>query len=108
MNQDGTVGVDYQPPSGGCVLKLENSSKRQCVDKPAAFRRLCVETESSSRGDGQVVAQPPSGGCVLKQEFDAKPCLAICQPPSGGCVLKQSDDLKKTVKDTSRLQAAVC
>ena len=34
----------FQPPSGGCVLKLE--AKIVCIEivTPAAFGRLCVET----------------------------------------------------------------
>ena len=34
----------YQPPSGGCVLKLCKFDNQQEYQKPAAFRRLCVET----------------------------------------------------------------
>ena len=57
------------------------------TEKPAAFRRLCVETASFSPVIASGLPQPPSGGCVLKQS-DAKP-LRLLQPPS-------------------RLQAAVC
>ena len=32
-----------QPPSGGCVLK-RNTKTDKADSKPAAFRRLCVET----------------------------------------------------------------
>ena len=34
-----------QPPSGGCVLKLSGVLITAEVVLPAAFRRLCVETE---------------------------------------------------------------
>ena len=34
-------------------------------NRPAAFGRLCVETVSRTRGIAPM-AQPPSGGCVLK------------------------------------------
>ena len=34
----------YQPPSGGCVLKQQLSSDAVNYTRPAAFRRLCVET----------------------------------------------------------------
>ena len=36
--------VTSQPPSGGCVLKLGKSRRIKHFYKPAAFRRLCVET----------------------------------------------------------------
>ena len=52
---------------------------------PAAFRRLCVETNHAEdgRADGN-------------------------QPPSGGCVLKHEDKGAAVFFDTSRLRAAVC
>ena len=34
-----------QPPSGGCVLKLWKPHQNICYLYPAAFGRLCVETE---------------------------------------------------------------
>ena len=79
-----------QPPSGGCVLKLvyqpcagtsiypnPAAFGRLCVEtnnqarfwinnEPAAFGRLCVETAAGERLSGYGDAQPPSGGCVLK------------------------------------------
>ena len=58
-------GVVFQPPSGGCVLKLQN------------FER-----------DNDVFCQPPSGGCVLKQLQYQFRHQKGAQPPSGGCVLK--------------------
>ena len=33
-----------QPPSGGCVLKRHRRQRRRLRQRPAAFRRLCVET----------------------------------------------------------------
>ena len=33
-----------QPPSGGCVLKLDCLALNLDAEHPAAFRRLCVET----------------------------------------------------------------
>ena len=54
-----------QPPSGGCVLKLNRS---------AYNTRLKI--------------QPPSGGCVLKLILSTVVLLHGSQPPSGGCVLK--------------------
>ena len=35
---------------------------------PAAFRRLCVET-NSDLPQSRVIIQPPSGGCVLKLNY---------------------------------------
>ena len=40
----------YQPPSGGCVLKLIIMQKFYKFIKPAAFGRLCVETASKGSG----------------------------------------------------------
>ena len=36
--------ANHQPPSGGCVLKLVNVIALVALGRPAAFRRLCVET----------------------------------------------------------------
>ena len=38
------VRVRSQPPSGGCVLKQNSSYNRPSCQHPAAFGRLCVET----------------------------------------------------------------
>ena len=73
-----------QPPSGGCVLKQQRLYDIQ-EKKPAAFRRLCVET-CWIFCDSIINFQPPSGGCVLK--------------------LAANDSIGKY--RTSRLQAAVC
>ena len=74
-----------QPPSGGCVLKLGHCHQGRIIGRPAAFRRLCVETSS------------------LKLQTEAD-----FQPPSGGCVLKPEEQGVPAVPSTSRLQAAVC
>ena len=79
-----------QPPLGGCVLKQNQyidkylpkkpaAFRRLCVEtlpyarvfvcvKPAAFRRLCVETMPYAILYGHQ-AQPPLGGCVLKRHL---------------------------------------
>ena len=45
----GYGGIFGQPPSGGCVLKLGFLGFCQFgIAKPAAFRRLCVETSVTS------------------------------------------------------------
>ena len=58
--------LPWQPPSGGCVLKLSRHCPRR-----RRFR------------------QPPSGGCVLKPSRIDLIRRRKLQPPSGGCVLKQ-------------------
>ena len=76
----------FQPPSGGCVLK------RACIGclgrlvSPAAFRRLCVETE-------KVVLNFPE-----------------CSPAAFRrlCVETIELDLMDEYGMASRLQAAVC
>ena len=60
------INQNCQPPSGGCVLKLDKAAR-------AAFG----------------VDQPPSGGCVLKHFFPFLLISVFSQPPSGGCVLKR-------------------
>ena len=42
LNITGRPGI--QPPSGGCVLKLNLRSLIAFASAPAAFGRLCVET----------------------------------------------------------------
>ena len=59
------IGV-FQPPSGGCVLKL-----------------------FWWNADVKKAYQPPSGGCVLKPFGKNIGTYADNQPPSGGCVLKR-------------------
>ena len=86
---DDAASDKTQPPSGGCVLKLEQRNEFAHYGSPAAFRRLCVETFSRAAAACLLAAQPPSGGCVLKPRFVFKICATCCQPPSGGCVLKR-------------------
>ena len=40
-----------QPPSGGCVLKLQTTPRIRPNPKAAAFGRLCVETGQDSNGN---------------------------------------------------------
>ena len=60
-----------QPPSGGCVLKPKSNTPENSKLSPAAFRRLCVETQWGIR-QFQQIGQPPSGGCVLKLNLTLK------------------------------------
>ena len=46
---------------------------------PAAFRRLCVETETTVIERRTQQAQPPSGGCVLKQNSNGS-CIGTIGP----------------------------
>ena len=81
--------ITGQPPSGGCVLKLRYGADSLLQSNPAAFGRLCVETQIRSLGDPALNNQPPSGGCVLKLgETVVGQSHTRLQPPSGGCVLK--------------------
>ena len=78
-----------QPPSGGCVLKPDCDPMEYQKLGPAAFRRLCVETNVFT-GRRFKPIQPPSGGCVLKHEYREKILDMRNQPPSGGYVLKHN------------------
>ena len=43
--QSAAMLFSIQPPSGGCVLKRYPEKDTWFLRKPAAFRRLCVETK---------------------------------------------------------------
>ena len=74
-----------QPPSGGCVLKLD------------IFVQPFGET-----------TQPPSGGCVLKRQQSVYLNKRQSQPPSGGCVLKQSSFLNGLKTDDPAAFRRLC
>ena len=98
-----------QPPSGGCVLKLNEPAtlgrkkdpaafRRLCVEtvhmvikkpfiSPAAFRRLCVETRNTETLKDSVLPAAFRRLCVETIKKWLCPKLHN-QPPSGGCVLK--------------------
>ena len=76
---------DYQPPSGGCVLKL-----------------LLVVSVL------KIFCQPPSGGCVLKLPFSERDARYGAQPPSGGCVLKHDLTFLQHVKLTPAAFRRLC
>ena len=71
-----------------CVETIKHKKLGDTL-RPAAFRRLCVETDTFDRGYG-IPFQPPSGGCVLKPLPRTSGGAGFGQPPSGGCVLKQA------------------
>ena len=66
-NFDG--GNAKQPPSGGCVLKLHNLPSLCSGENAATFGWLCVETSQSIAVAVKRCSQPPSGGCVLKRQM---------------------------------------
>ena len=75
-----------QPPSGGCVLKQNAAALGQQLQMPAAFRRLCVETVTSS------------------------PAVALAWPAAFRrlCVETARVSNRPNGHQPSRLQAAVC
>ena len=90
------------------MLKLRRLDEKINFIYPAAFGRLCVETQAAAEAEA-MERQPPSGGCVLKRLMNKLQTAQPIQPPSGGCVLKRL--LTSTTGQfitTSRLRAAVC
>ena len=79
------------------------------TEKPAAFRRLCVETVPQKTKSAPPLTQPPSGGCVLKHEM-----VHLWQHEFGPaafrrlCVETLVHMGLLLLSDSSRLQAAVC
>ena len=55
------------------MLKLPYRVISLNAPKPAAFRRLCVETILMSMLLAGALSQPPSGGCVLKLASERRP-----------------------------------
>ena len=81
-------GTD-QPPSGGCVLKQRFFAIGGAASPPAAFGRLCVETELENQN--QAWRDWPAAFGRLCVETSAVYWIRkhiMHQPPSGGCVLK--------------------
>ena len=76
----------FQPPSGGCVLKPPERLENSGGTRPAAFRRLCVETFA-----------PP----VVHSSFRPAAFRRLCVET----MLAKRKDFKNR---PSRLQAAVC
>ena len=82
------------------MLKHLPARLRRHPRRPAAFRRLCVETLLGNTAE-RIGIQPPSGGCVLKHLKAKGSNMKKIQPPSGGCVLKH---LKVGVNKNADLQ----
>ena len=77
----------FQPPSGGCVLKLLWSFDMADTNAQPPSGG-CVLKHVVQAAFDFVQAQPPSGGCVLKPPPVYRRGRQCRQPPSGGCVLK--------------------
>ena len=75
--------------------------------EPAAFRRLCVETDELSTAIEEEQPAAFRRLCV-ETRLTKWIWLPANQPPSGGCVLKHRHQMKNHHRKTSRLQAAVC
>ena len=123
--------MGLQPPSGGCVLKRYTRRRKHsdmasrlqaavCWNSqilhhrnrfvPAAFRRLCVETEQATLIKVSEKAAAFRRLCV-ETWFKTTASENSDQPPSGGCVLKHlsnSSTSNTNFAFGSRLQAAVC
>ena len=102
-----------QPPSGGCVLKLAGNNSLKLLFWPAAFGRLCVETdidgyfwpsklpaafgrlcvETMRDAISRSISNPAAFGrlCVETMRHGIG-LIPKPQPPSGGCVLKLAHD----------------
>ena len=99
-----------QPPSGGCVLKPQYGYGCGRAIRPAAFRRLCVETTQSKHAPARTCPAAFRRLCVETTETTPRPqvknpaafrrlcvetasisasIILATQPPSGGCVLKR-------------------
>ena len=76
-----------QPPSGGCVLKPPRCRQIRLPRRPAAFRRLCVETRSL-RLHGYTDLPAAFRRLCVETPKQRSPIGGLSQPPSGGCVLK--------------------
>ncbi len=81
-----SIAPEFQPPSGGCVLKRESPCRAQGAFHPAAFGRLCVETFCCGIGRGRGLPAAFGRLCV---ETGVAYVINVCDP-------------------ASRLRAAVC
>ena len=61
------LGVDLEPAAfRRLCVETQSSAANGVLLSPAAFRRLCVETRCGMMMMFASCSQPPSGGCVLK------------------------------------------
>ena len=80
------VKVVRQPPSGGCVLKLNGDKTTWVIAGAAAFGRLCVETSTDKAPTGR------------------RPAAAFGRL----CVETSRERCTSAPRTCSRLRAAVC
>ena len=100
---------DWQPPSGGCVLKLVSSPLLDDLYYAAAFARLCVETKSSVSASKPRLAAAFGRLCVETEKAIVTKALPKPAAAFGWlCVetIKLNKDRQKIY--SSRLRAAVC
>ena len=81
----GSVAVIGHSLAGGQVhhwteIMFNVAAASYFVMRPAAFRRLCVETPTKPRQWSVYLAQPPLGGCVLKPKRKSPP--ESCSDPA--------------------------
>ena len=96
-----------QPPSGGCVLKRCNFLNPIYRHLPAAFRRLCVETNSHASEFPEAIPAAFRRLCVetcppatWRTPPEPAAFRRLCVETSKGSIIGNTS--------TSRLQAAVC
>ena len=100
-----------QPPSGGCVLKPDESEDEQRGHFAATFGWLCVETEITQLNCPVMFEQPPSGGCVLKLKVVFPEPVAPAIAATFGWLCVETMDKIGGVIDrikSSHLRVAVC
>ena len=90
------------------MLKHIKATKKMNDYQPAAFRRLCVETQNGTRKFAQMFPAAFRRLCVETRPRNTFFLSEEIQPPSGGCVLKHARLPRGERPRTSRLQAAVC
>ena len=105
----GFVIMAAQPPSGGCVLKQDNTEISETKDAPAAFRRLCVETECWYLNT-PTVPMPAAFRrlCVETVMRCGRGGLSVPAAFRRLCVETANKSATGIEALTSRLQAAVC
>ena len=98
---------DFQPPSGGCVLKQQHRQHDQRRYRPAAFGRLCVET---FKWEIIAICGVPAafGRLCVETRLNWSRLWEYRQPPSGGCVLKPSCSFRPTAFNTPAAFGRLC
>ena len=99
--------LGLQPPSGGCVLKLEVVAQCPLSQYAATFGWLCVETLLHLNLTKGLIAATFGWLCVETAIHCSKSFL-VTQPPSGGCVLKLVGGVIIGAAVGSHLRVAVC